>query len=52
VAASAFWLYDLANEISMAEKDGTLPSVLALDRVWISRPMAGQSYWISRRRVL
>ena len=31
-----FWLYDLANEISIAEKDDTLPSVLALDRVWIT----------------
>jgi len=30
-----FWLYDLANEISAARKDGTLP-VLALDRVWIT----------------
>ena len=31
-----FWLYDLAREISAAEKDGTLPPVLALDRVWIT----------------
>jgi uncharacterized RDD family membrane protein YckC len=31
-----FWLYDLAGEISVAEKDGSLPSVLALDRVWIT----------------
>ena len=31
-----FWLYDLARELSAAEKDGTLPQVLALDRVWIS----------------
>ncbi|HEX5218663.1 MAG TPA: protein kinase [Verrucomicrobiae bacterium] len=31
-----FWLYDLANEVSAAEKDGTLPIVLALDRVWIT----------------
>ena len=31
-----FWLYDLAREISAAEKDGTLPQVLALDRVWIT----------------
>lgn len=31
-----FWLYDLAKEISAAERDGTLPSVLTLDRVWIS----------------
>lgn len=31
-----FWLYDLAVELSAAEKDGTLPAVLALDRVWIT----------------
>ncbi len=31
-----FWLFDLANELSLAEKDGTLPPVLALDRVWIT----------------
>ncbi|MGO9115627.1 MAG: protein kinase domain-containing protein [Thermoguttaceae bacterium] len=31
-----FWLYDLAREISAAESDGTLPPVLALDRVWIA----------------
>lgn len=31
-----FWLHDLASEISAAEKDGTLPAVLALDRVWIT----------------
>jgi hypothetical protein len=31
-----FWLYDLANEISAAERDGTLPEKLALDRVWIT----------------
>jgi eukaryotic-like serine/threonine-protein kinase len=31
-----FWLMDLATEISAAEKDGTLPGVLALDRVWIT----------------
>jgi hypothetical protein len=31
-----FWLFDLANEISAAEKDGTLPPVLAMDRVWIT----------------
>lgn len=31
-----FWLYDLAREISSAKKDGTLPPVLALDRVWIT----------------
>lgn len=31
-----FWLYDLAREIGAAEKDGTLPPVLTLDRVWIT----------------
>ncbi|MGA3163476.1 MAG: protein kinase [Verrucomicrobiota bacterium] len=31
-----YWLYDLAREISAAAKDGTLPPVLALDRVWIT----------------
>ncbi len=31
-----FWLYDLARELGAAEKDGTLPEVLALDRVWIT----------------
>ena len=31
-----FWLSDLAKEISAAEKDGTLPQVLALDRIWIT----------------
>jgi hypothetical protein len=31
-----FWLYDLANEISSAEKDATLPDVLALNRIWIT----------------
>jgi hypothetical protein len=30
-----YWLYDVATEISAAEKDGTLPE-LALDRVWIT----------------
>lgn len=30
------WLYDLAGEISVAEKDGSLPLVLELDRVWIT----------------
>jgi hypothetical protein len=30
-----YWLYDLATEISAAEKDGTLPE-LSLDRVWIT----------------
>ncbi len=31
-----FWLYDLAREISAAEKDGSLPQTLALDRVWVT----------------
>lgn len=32
-----FWLHDLAEELGAAEKDGSLPPVLALDRVWITR---------------
>jgi hypothetical protein len=32
-----YWLHDLAAEISVAEKDGSLPRVMALDRVWITR---------------
>lgn len=31
-----YWLLDLANEIAAAERDGTLPPVLGLDRVWIT----------------
>src|SRR6266511_394453 len=31
-----FWLHDLASEIGAAEKDGSLPAVLSLDRVWIT----------------
>lgn len=31
-----YWLCDLATEIGAATRDGTLPSVLALDRVWIT----------------
>ncbi len=31
-----FWLHDLAVEISAAEKDGTLPAALELERVWIT----------------
>jgi len=31
-----YWLYDLAREIVAAAKDGTLPPILALDRVWIT----------------
>jgi eukaryotic-like serine/threonine-protein kinase len=30
------WLCDLANEFSVAQKDGTMPPVLALDRIWIA----------------
>jgi serine/threonine protein kinase len=31
-----YWLYDLAAEIGLAAKEGTLPEVFALDRVWIT----------------
>jgi hypothetical protein len=31
-----YWLCDLATELSAAQKDGTLPAFLGLDRVWIS----------------
>jgi uncharacterized RDD family membrane protein YckC len=31
-----YWIYDLATEIGHATKDGTLPPMLALDRVWIT----------------
>ena len=31
-----FWLLDLAEELQAAEKDGSLPAVLSLDRVWIT----------------
>ena len=31
-----YWIQDLASEISVAAKDGTLPGVLAVDRVWIT----------------
>jgi len=31
-----FWLSDLATELEAAEKDGSLPPVLSLDRVWIT----------------
>jgi len=31
-----YWLNDLASELSAAAKDGTLPAVLGLDRVWIT----------------
>jgi hypothetical protein len=31
-----YWLIDLTREIGAATKDGTLPAMLALDRVWIT----------------
>lgn len=31
-----YWLLDLATELAAAEKDQTVPAVLALDRVWIT----------------
>ena len=31
-----FWLLDLAQELVLAEKDGSTPDVLSLDRVWIT----------------
>jgi uncharacterized RDD family membrane protein YckC len=31
-----YWLLDLAEELSLAGKDGTLPKELGLDRVWIT----------------
>jgi uncharacterized RDD family membrane protein YckC len=31
-----YWLLDLARELQQAEKDGSVPSVLELDRVWIT----------------
>jgi uncharacterized RDD family membrane protein YckC len=31
-----YWLYDLAREISVASRDGTLPTTLSLNRVWIT----------------
>ncbi len=31
-----YWLYDLAAEIEVATREGTLPSVLGVDRVWIT----------------
>jgi eukaryotic-like serine/threonine-protein kinase len=31
------WLLSLAEEMNEAIKDGTLPSVLAVDRVWVAR---------------
>ena len=31
-----YWLMDLAEELAMGLKDGSVPAVLALDRVWIT----------------
>jgi serine/threonine protein kinase len=31
-----FWLLDLAEELAAAAKDGTVPSRLAIDRLWIT----------------
>ncbi|HWX21443.1 MAG TPA: protein kinase [Candidatus Binatia bacterium] len=31
-----YWLCDLATEMSAAQKDGTFPPLLALDRVWVT----------------
>ena len=31
-----FWLSDLARELSAAEKDGTLPHTLELNRIWVT----------------
>jgi len=31
-----YWLFDLATELNACLKDGTLPAVLALDRIWIT----------------
>jgi serine/threonine protein kinase len=31
-----YWLCDLAAELSAAQKDGSLPALLVLDRVWIT----------------
>lgn len=31
-----FWLHDLASELAAAERDGTLPDRLAVDRIWIT----------------
>jgi uncharacterized RDD family membrane protein YckC len=31
-----FWLLDLAGELQACDKDGSLPAVLGLDRVWIT----------------
>ncbi|MBN2319677.1 MAG: protein kinase [Acidobacteria bacterium] len=31
-----FWLFDLAEELTAAAKDGTVPDILSLDRIWIT----------------
>ncbi len=35
-SAAGLWLFALAEEVNEALKDGSLPSVLALDRVWVA----------------
>ena len=47
-----FWLYDLGSELSAAAKDGTLPPVLTLDRVWITATGRAKSPRFSRRPAL
>ena len=32
-----YWLFDLAEELTVGAKEQSLPAVLALDRVWITR---------------
>lgn len=36
-ASVRWWLADLAEELTAAEKDGTLPAELSLENVWITR---------------
>ena len=31
-----FWMLDLAQELTAAVKDGTVPEILSLDRIWIN----------------
>jgi hypothetical protein len=35
-AAVRFWLLDLAEELAASQREGTLPDVLALDRLWVT----------------
>ncbi len=35
-ASVRFWIADLAEELDLARQDGTMPSVLGIDRVWIT----------------